>query len=299
MLRRIGDEVRRRVVRLWLAGLTYREIKGRLGRGLGTISTIVGEARKAEPDIDLLRELNMALRKSGVAVVDAIRACSILPRLDELGIGVNELAQYVELSKKLAEEHLVDPAELVKSAIKLSRLEKETGKARQELLKEFEEKVALLKELDGKIQNLRKELKDARKRREISRLCEQLKAVGIKPSRLQEFIAHKGSLKKQISTLEEELEQGKARLKILTKTERDIQRRVDDIQRIERILHGRVSSFACPYCGWVTPHEVRRFEVQMALSNRQPLTVVCQRCRATNQYDPSAFLINLGLEVLS
>ena len=146
---------------------------------------------------------------------------------------------------------------------------------------------------------LRDELKDARKQREISRLCEQLKAIGIKPSRLEEYIVHKGPLEKQISILEEELKQGKAQLKILAKIERDLQQRVDDIQRIERILQSRVSSFACPYCGWVTHREVRRFEAQMALSIRQPLTVVCQRCGTPNHYDPNIFLANLALMVLS
>lgn len=250
-------------------------------------------------NLDSLRELNAILQKSAVAVADAIRACSVLPRLDELGIGINELAQYVGLSKKLAEEYGIDVAEFVEAAIRLSKLETETGKSREELLKEFEKKALQLKELEGKIRVLRDELKDARKQREISRLCEQLKAIGIKPSRLEEFIARKGSLEKQISMPEEELKQGKARLKVLAKMERDLQRRVDDIQRIGRILQSRVSSFACPHCGWATLREVRRFEVQMALSSRQLLTVACQRCGAPNKYDPQVLLFNLGLQVLS
>lgn len=75
----------------------------------------------------------------------------MLLQLDELGLGLNELAQYVELSNKLAGEHGVDLAELVESAIRLSRIEAETGKSREVLLKEFEEKATQLKELESKI----------------------------------------------------------------------------------------------------------------------------------------------------
>jgi len=297
--RKFKEQDRGKIVEFWLQGMSYREIAERTKASLGTISAEIEKVRKVEPNLDSLRELNATLQKSAVAVADAIRACSLLPRLDELGIGINELAQYVELSKKLAEEYGIDVAEFVEAAIRLSKWEAQTGKSRKALLKEFKEKTVQLRELKSKIRVLRDELKDVRKQREISRLCEQLKAIGIKPGRLEEFIARKGSLEKQLSMLEEGLEQGKARLKILAKMERDIQRRVDDIQRIERILQGRVSSFACPRCGWATLREVRRFEVQMALSSGQLLTVACQRCGTPNRYDPRAILLNLGLEILS
>lgn len=137
---------------------------------------------------------------------------------------------------------------------------------------------------------------------EVQRLAEwrrSLKAIGIDPDGLESFIKRKGTLHKQLQEVEAELTQGKARLQILSKLERNLQRKIEDIQRIEHVLQSRRSSFMCPRCGGVTLHEVRRSEVQMCLSWGQPLTIVCQRCLALNQYDPRMLLVNLGLNILS
>jgi predicted RNA-binding Zn-ribbon protein involved in translation (DUF1610 family) len=297
--RKFEEEGRSRIVRLWLQNMNYRQIAQQTQASLGTISAEIEKARKAEPNLDSLRELNATLKKSGVGLLDAIKACSILLQLDELGVGVNQLSQYVELSKKLAGEHGVNPAELVESAIQLSRIEAETGKSRKDLLKEFEEKTTQLKELDNRVKTLRNELKQAQRQRDIAQLCEQMKATGLEPGRLKEFIHRRGPLERQLRSLEEEINQGKARLSILAKMEKDLQRRVEDIQRIELILQSRMSSFACPHCGGVTWREIRRFEVSQCLAMGQPIIVNCQRCGAPNTYNPYEVLARLGFEVLS
>ena len=299
MRRKFEEQDRSKIVQLWLQNMNYRQIAQQTKASLGTISAEIEKARKAEPDLDSLRELNATLKKSGVALADAIRACPILLRLDELGVGVNQLSQYVELSRKLAGEHGVDPAELVESAIKLSRIEAETGKSWKDVLNEFEEKAVQLKGLDNKVQALRNELQDAQKQREILQLCEQLKATGVDPWRLKEFINRRGPLEKQLRTLEEEINQGKARLSILAKMEKDLQRRADDILRIEHILQSRMSSFACPHCGGVTWREIRRFEVSQCLAMGQPIIIPCQKCMTPNTYNPYEVLARLGFEVLS
>jgi DNA repair exonuclease SbcCD ATPase subunit len=348
----LKPEAKARALRLWLSGLTYRVINEKTGVSLGAMNDLVNEARKKAPDIDDLRQLNVTLQKSDIPLVDAIRACSVISQLDELGVGINELSEYVESSKKLAATHGVGATELVESALKLSKLEKETGKPYHEVVGEFEDKQARVKELDlnvkgldservkiqgelsqakGKFSKTLEELKHVigtkeRLQRlkldkinalaefiedyemlgfnaqEVQRLAEwrgSLKAIGIDPDGLESFIKRKGTFEKQLQEVEAELTKGKARLKILSRLEGDLQRRVDDIQRIDRLLRSRVSSFACSRCGWVTLREVRRFEVQMALNSAQPLTTVCQHCLAPNQYDPRTLLLNLGLEILS
>jgi len=297
--RKFKEQDRSKIVQLWLQNMNYREIAERTKASLGTISAEIEKTRKAEPDLDSLRELNVTLKKSDVALVDAIRACPILLQLDELGVGVNQLSQYVGLSKKLAGEHGVDTAELVESAIRLSRIEAETGKSRKNLLKEFEEKATQLKELDNKIQGLRNELKNAQKQREIAQLCEQMKATGVEPGRLKEFIDRRGPLEKQLRSLEEEINQGKARLSILAKMEKDLQRKTRDIERVCGLLQQRYGNFVCAYCGAATPHELRRFEAQTALTRGEPLRITCIRCGAPNAFDPYVILASLGLEVLS
>jgi len=66
------------------------------------VMSLISATFVPSPDIDDLRQLNATLQKSGVAFADAIRACSVISQLHELGVGINELSEYVESSKKLA-----------------------------------------------------------------------------------------------------------------------------------------------------------------------------------------------------
>jgi len=186
----LKPEVKARAFRLWLSGLTYRLINEKTGVSLGAMNELVNEARKKAPDIDDLRQLNVTLQKSGVALVDAIRACSVVSQLDELGVGINELSEYVELSKKLAAVQGVGAAELVESAIRLSKLEKETGKPYHEVVREFEDKQARVHILDSKVKELdsqrvkiQGELSQAKEK--LSKTLEELKHAISTKERLQ------------------------------------------------------------------------------------------------------------------
>jgi len=345
--RLLKPESKARALRLWLSGLTYRLISEKTGVSLGTMNELVNEARKKAPDIDDLRQLNATLQKSGVALADAIRACSVISQLHELGVGINELSEYVESSKKLATVQGVGAAELVESAIRLSKLEKETGKPYHEVVREFENKQARVKELDLKVKELdgqrvkiQGELNQANEKlsktlqelkhaistkeqlqrlglektatlakfiedyeslgfsaQEVQKLAKWRKSLtetGISPDALESFIEKRGPLEKQLRLLEEELSQGKARLKILATMEREAQ----DMQRIHYLMNMR-KAFICGYCGSEFFHELRRFQVSQCLTLGQPIIVNCQRCGRPNTYNTHEVLARLGFEVLS
>jgi len=348
----LKPEVKARALRLWLSGLAYRAINEKTGVSLGAMNELVNEARKKAPDIDDLRQLNIALQKSGASVLDVARGAKLLDRINVLGVSLERLEGFIGIIDKICSDRNVEADKFVGSAIRLTELETKTGKPCQEIVPEFDEKQARVKELDLKVKELDRErvkiqgeLSQAQEKlsktleelkhaigtkerlqrlglektdtlaefiedyellgfdaEEVQKLAEwrkALKAMGIDPDGLESFIKRKGTLEKQRQEVEAELTEGKARLKILSRLERDLQRRVDDVQRIQYILQSRTSSFMCPRCGGVTLREVRRSEVQMCLSSGQPLTIVCQRCLAPNQYDPRTLLQNLGLEVLS
>jgi hypothetical protein len=348
----LKPEVKARALRLWLSGLTYRAINEKTGVSLGAMNDLVNEARKKAPDIDELRQLNIAVQKSGASVLDAARGARLLDRINQLGVSLERLEGFVNIVNKISSEHNVVADKFIGSAMKLMELETKTSKSYQEVVREFDDKQARVQMLDSKVKELdsqrvkiQGELSQAKEKlsktleelkhaistkerlqrlglektdalaefiedyqllgfdaQEVQKLAEWRKSLaetGIDPDGLESFIRKRGPLEKQLRSIEEEIVQGKTRLRILSKMEKDLQRRVDDIQRIERILRSRGSSFACSHCGWVTLREVRRFEAQMALSSGQPLTIVCQRCLTPNQYDPRTLLLNLGFEVLS
>ena len=67
---RIPRDIKIRVIRHWLNGLTREEIVKREDLGAGTITGIVQEARGQEEynDIDLLREVALKLKEEGLGL---------------------------------------------------------------------------------------------------------------------------------------------------------------------------------------------------------------------------------------
>jgi len=352
MLGVLKPEVKARALRLWLNGLTYRAINEKTGVSLGAMNELVNEARKKAADIDDLRQLNIAVQKSGASVLDVARGARLLDRINQLDVSLERLEGFVNIVNKISSEHNVVAHKFIGSAMKFTELETKTRKSYQEVVREFDDKQSRVHMLDSKVKELDsqrvkiqgglsqakeklsktlEELKQAISTKEglqrlglektatlaefikdyqllgfnaqgVQRLAEWRKSLaeaGIDPDRLDTFIRERGTLEKQLQEVEAELTQGKARLRILSRLERDLRRRVGDIQRIARVLQSRTSSFVCPRCGGVTLREVRRSEVQICLSWGQPLTTVCQRCLTPNSYDPRTLLLNLGLEVLS
>ena len=126
---------------------------------------IVEEARRRAPDIEDLRQLNIALRESGVALIDVVRGCPILRRLDELGVGLDKVDEYVKFSEKIVLEKGTGSEAFVDSALRLLSLTKETGKTYGEILVEYEKKVSELSmlnderaRLEGEVQGIKHEL---------------------------------------------------------------------------------------------------------------------------------------------
>jgi uncharacterized protein YeeX (DUF496 family) len=156
--RRIPERTKRDALRLWLEGCTFRSICSKQGVSLGAMHDIVEEARRRAPDIEDLRQLNIALRESGVALIDVVRGCPILRRLDELGVGVDQLSKYVEFSEKIVSEKGAGSEAFVDSALRLLDLEQDTGKTHREILAEYEERRSEIQRLDGERASLANEV---------------------------------------------------------------------------------------------------------------------------------------------
>ncbi len=64
MGRKTPARIKQKVLKLWLSGLPRDEIAQKVETSQGNINTIVRETKKDIPDIDLLRELSVRIRKS-------------------------------------------------------------------------------------------------------------------------------------------------------------------------------------------------------------------------------------------
>jgi len=355
----LKPEVKARALRLWLSGLTYRVINEKTGVSLGAMNELVNEARRKEPSLDELRELNVMLRKGDSSVVDAIRGVKTLNRVNELGVSLDGLESFIKLSERISSERGVEPERFIEASIRLTGLEAKTGKSYEEVVKDFEERMKRIEDLEARAKGVQEEnrklvkvnaqlegeIREAKEKlsltlqeldhaistkgrleklglervsnlarfvedfellgfdtnavRELAGWRKSLAEMGIDPDRLESFIRERGPLEKQLRSIEEEISQGKARLKILTAMERDIQKRVGEIERVWGLLQQRYRNFGCSFCGAVTPYELRRFEAQTALARGEPLRITCIRCGTPNAFNPYVILASLGLEVLS
>jgi len=133
---------------------------------------------------------------------------------------------------------------------------------------------------------------------EIAELKKELDAEGIRLGTLRQHFKSTRELKQKREVLKREIESWEAKLRVFSKMGREMERTVNDLQRIQYLMNMR-KAFTCGYCGSQFFHELRRFEVSQCLAMRQPIIVNCQRCGAPNTYNPHEVLARLGFEVLS
>jgi chromosome segregation ATPase len=155
-LRPIPDSVRIEVLRLWLDGMTYRQISARAGLSIGVISKIIEEYRQRTPDIEELRRLHLALRDVQASLPDALRGARFLRNLDEREFDSKYLPQCLDFIKEAGER----TSELASAGGRLIELDKKAGKPYEQFLLEFGEKLKAEGELSGRVKALEdKELK--------------------------------------------------------------------------------------------------------------------------------------------
>lgn len=96
----LSEQKKEEVIEKYLRGLSYRGINSSTGVSLGAVSEVIGEAKKAYPDLEQLRELRSklpldvdipALNKAITTVLEAQR---------QLGISIQAIPEYVEARKK-------------------------------------------------------------------------------------------------------------------------------------------------------------------------------------------------------
>jgi len=267
------------------------------------VNRVIQDAKKGMQDLDDLRQLNLALQKSGVTVVDAMRACSVLPRLDELGIGINELSGLI--TEETAKEVARLEGEKVRLEGELKGVEEKRSLAEKDLKDLLSTRQMLLDVGLDKAANLVKFINEfeslgfnAKEVQELAQLKKELDEEGIRLGTLRQHFKSTRVLKQRREALQKETESWEAKLKVFSKMGREMEREIQDVQRIQYLMNMR-KAFTCGYCGSQFFHELRRLQVSQCLATGQPIIVNCQRCGAPNTYNPHEVLIRLGFEVLS
>lgn len=259
MVRKISPSVEKKVLEQWLQGQTYRKIASECGVGLGTVNRVVDEARGKEPDLDSLREMNLAVKKSGFSLLDVLGSLPFLTKLRELEVSPNRLSIYNEVVEKIAREKGVEPSVFLQASMKVLEWERE-GESAEKVLRRAERAKTEISKLEREIEEKKTKLEALRGKLELA--------------------TDLSDLKTKIRKAQEEFDVLAGRLKIA------------------KYLSSRVQSFRCPRCGTITQRNLSALEAYRLLLTGRPLTISCQACGYPALYNVIQILVNIALQAL-
>ena len=158
----IPASIRKNVIREWLNGIARDIIAVNYGVSAGMVSAIVTAARDLIGDIDLLRELALNLRKSGLNVKDFAFTVRLQNKFDWLGISQDMVEPAIEKFHTYCFTKNIDVSDYLARIDYLIDLTNRLGTRIEELDKYIYEKIEILKRLDSDISEI------AKKRNELA-----------------------------------------------------------------------------------------------------------------------------------
>ena len=189
--RPISPQKKCEIIRLWLfEHLTYEEIRERTGVSVGIISKTINEFKKkakemslkeaarifgVEDEVSTILDLSDDLKRAGLTLHEAKEGVALLKDMRSFGVTADNVSSLLKLCKRLSQPNC-QPEEYITSALKLLKLERETGINYKKLLKDYEDKLAERARLLEEIEKLKAQ---------TVRLTDDIGKLEIEKSRLE------------------------------------------------------------------------------------------------------------------
>src|SRR5215210_3613885 len=93
---KIPKSIRERVIKQWLLGTSRDEIAKVNDIGAGTITTIIKDAKQEIPDIDLLRQGALVLKKNDLDLSLFAASIRIKNKLDWMGVNEDQIDSLID-----------------------------------------------------------------------------------------------------------------------------------------------------------------------------------------------------------
>ena len=182
-MREIDMNVKIQAIRLFLKGWIYDEIARQLGIAKGSVVTIVNdfrEGRLSMPSdmteyVDELRRIAVDLRKQQTTVSQVKSYARIHGKIQEIGVEDENVERWMDISRDIASS--VDwRGQFAKSALELAKLQSETGLSYEDIIADYNAKIAgcndLSKEISEKNNDLNEmKLKHDEEERTVVSIC--------------------------------------------------------------------------------------------------------------------------------
>jgi transcriptional regulator with XRE-family HTH domain len=203
---KIPKSIREQVIKQWLQGMSRDQIAKDNGIGTGTVSSIIKDAKQEIPDIDLLRQTALVLKKHDLNLSVFATSIRIKNKLDGMGVNEDQIDSLIDNANThcfkrglTAEEYFYNvdkvcalsenlempldelPSYIIQQQLELEKVEKETEDAKlkqRQVLQNYDVTMDVLEEyrrnkpLIDRIKQLEKKLEEAEE--ENNYLAEEL-----------------------------------------------------------------------------------------------------------------------------
>lgn len=174
-MEKLSAKKRMIAVRAYLDGMTYDEIAAKAGVSKGTVANVISElkagrfpeAGDVSEQLDLLRELAVDMRKSGLTLGRAAVGVAALSRLQELGLEPAEIERFAAVCHTLTTE--TDVQAFAKAALAVEEVRQHTGLSVDDLEKkalELAHEVERLEPLAQQVQEYHRQLEELGKQQQ-------------------------------------------------------------------------------------------------------------------------------------
>ena len=92
----VPKSIKQRVIKQWLQAVSRDQIAKDNEIGAGTVSAIIKDAKQEIPDIDLLREVALVLKKYDLDLSVLASSIRIKNKLDKMGLKDNQIESLIE-----------------------------------------------------------------------------------------------------------------------------------------------------------------------------------------------------------
>jgi hypothetical protein len=93
---KVPRSIRERVIKQWLIGMSRDEIAKDNDIGAGTVTAIIKDAKQEIPDIDLLREVALVLKKYGLDLSVFAQSIRLKNKLDKMDLNEDQIETLIE-----------------------------------------------------------------------------------------------------------------------------------------------------------------------------------------------------------
>jgi transcriptional regulator with XRE-family HTH domain len=198
LLSKFPKSIRERVIKQWLQGMSRDQVAKVNDIGAGTLSAIIKEAKEEIPDIDLLRQVVVVLKKNDLDLSILSSSIRIKNKLDEMGLNEDRIESFIENIIIYCFKHGLTDEEFLNIVNKVFALSENLGMPLDQLPNHIMQQQLELEQVKGETENAK--LKEH----------QVLQRYNVTIDDLEEYIRNKpliDHIKKLEKKLEEEAEE--------------------------------------------------------------------------------------------